>query len=107
MTLSWFIMGSVLVSVLEVHPLNADVMMPPCKISTLLGEMCGGIRISRLPEVSIELQTQLNFGECFTVNHSVEGQKFTTESFSVKFSGCLQFNCKGWKKCEKVYDKLT
>lgn len=35
----WFIVGSVLVCVLEVNPLNPDVMIPPCKISTLLGDV--------------------------------------------------------------------
>lgn len=34
----WFIAGSVLVPVLEVHPLNPDVMIPSCKVPTLLGE---------------------------------------------------------------------
>lgn len=53
----------------------------------------------------IGLQTQLNFAECFTLNPNIEGQKCMMESFSVKFSGRLQFSCKA-KKAEKKAKKL-
>lgn len=49
----------------------------------------------------IGLQTHLNFAECFTLTPNIEGQKCIIENFSVKFSGCLQFSCKGWEKMPK------